>query len=183
LQAIENHLHRRGFYKHIFAEIMEKDLFSVSPSRLLRAKGEKPHMNFLPYIYLFHGTEDKCVPESSSLELAFVLSQLGAEVMVRIYNGKTHTDPIIEDPMRGKDQLLSDLLLIIKDQRPEEEPGDSTDYMNEDSPVEDLERSFTFSPMHKRKSEEQLNTVDTKAAEQRLLCDFLIDLARIINPF
>eukprot|EP00475_Leptophrys_vorax_P014716 TRINITY_DN20999_c0_g2_i1.p1 TRINITY_DN20999_c0_g2~~TRINITY_DN20999_c0_g2_i1.p1 ORF type:complete len:558 (+),score=102.24 TRINITY_DN20999_c0_g2_i1:124-1797(+) len=178
LQAIENHLHRRGFYKHILGEIMENDLFKISPSRLLRAKGERSHMNFLPYIYLFHGTEDKCVPESSSLELAFVLSQLGAEVMVRVYNGKTHTDPIIEDPMRGKDQLLSDLLLILKEHRSEEEYYYNDDDAGQESPEDDLERPF--SPMNRKPGE---TFVDTEAAEKRLLCDFLIDWARVVNPF
>lgn len=123
-------LHKRGLYKRIFQEIMENDLVAFSPSKLLRSNEKYTHPDVvqnLPPIYLFHGGDDNCIPDSSSFELAFVLSKLQVDVTPVIYIGKSHTDPIIEDPMRGSMNLLSDLLMIIKGTR---EPMKSVPMLN-----------------------------------------------------
>lgn len=113
IKALAPHFDSRGLYTKVLLQIMDGDLASNSPSILIR---EDPgYTEDLPPIFLFHGTEDTCVPDSSSFEFAFVLSQAGAEVHPRIYNGKSHTDPIIEDPMLGHDPLLTDILTIVLD--------------------------------------------------------------------
>jgi prenylcysteine alpha-carboxyl methylesterase len=115
-QALASHLHRRGLYQSVLSEIMEKDLEKHSPTKLVRSHpvySDPRVLKLLPPIYLFHGSEDNCVPDSSSFEFAFALSRRGVDVTPIIYTGKSHTDPILEDPIGGDCQLLADLVMIM----------------------------------------------------------------------
>jgi hypothetical protein len=63
----------------------------------------------------------------SSVDFAAGLNKAGVRATTTFYEGKTHTDPIIEDPMKGgKDALISDLLRIIKHKGEivEKQPGE-----------------------------------------------------------
>jgi len=125
LEAHELHFHNRGLYRRIFRRIMENNLKGFSPSKLLRSSerfSDPELLSTLPSIYLFHGSEDQSIPDSSSFELAFVLSKLRVDVTPVIYSGKSHTDPIIEDPLRGDMNLLSDLMMIVKGSREKMDP-------------------------------------------------------------
>ena len=41
----------------------------------------------------------------------------------KYFDGKTHTDPIIEDPIRGNDPLLNEILDIVRVATPPKSPG------------------------------------------------------------
>ena len=98
------------------------DLHQGSPAGFLRtpswsaARGRGPAAAaLLPPIYLFHGDADKTVPASSTSAFARALSAAGVEdVTVDVRPGISHSDPIIEGPMRGKEyqaELVLQLLL------------------------------------------------------------------------
>lgn len=45
---------------------------------------------------------------------ADVLKQAGAKTKLQLYEGKTHTDVFLQDPLRGgKDQLVEDVVSVI----------------------------------------------------------------------
>jgi len=70
----------------------------------------------LPKVVLLHGTSDKTCPHSQSQRFRDALLQAGVKpdrCVLKLYPGKTHTSPIIEDPMSGSDPLTSDLLDCI----------------------------------------------------------------------
>ena len=67
-----------------------------------------------PPIVLLHGTADQTVPWEQSHDFAMRLRACGAySVTERYYENKSHTDPIVEDPLCGGDVLLADLLDMV----------------------------------------------------------------------
>merc|ERR1712157_334585 len=67
----------------------------------------------LPAIYLFHGSTDQSCPVSNSKTFGLALANYGVRTFIKIYENKSHTAPIIEDPISGKDPLVCDMLQII----------------------------------------------------------------------
>jgi hypothetical protein len=68
-----------------------------------------------PRISLYHGRADKTVSWRHSESFSRALRTCGApHVSLTIYDGKSHTDPILEDPLSGNDQLLRSLLGILR---------------------------------------------------------------------
>ena len=70
-----------------------------------------------PPVTLFHGTEDRTVDCTQTRAFAARLRLAGVPyVRERYLAGKSHTDPIIEDPLLGADDpLLTELLCLVKD--------------------------------------------------------------------
>ena len=68
----------------------------------------------LPPVMLCHGTADKSAPATQSSAFGAALRASGAShVMERYYQGKSHTDPFLEDPIAGgSDALLEDILTM-----------------------------------------------------------------------
>ncbi|GAB9472551.1 hypothetical protein Gpo141_00009727 [Globisporangium polare] len=114
--AVET-FHRHGFDKNVVERIMDKKLAYYSPALRLLAKSELPHvarvLEDFPPVFLFHGTNDKTVSWRSSEQFASALESCRVPVQVRYFEGKTHTDPIIEDPILGDDFLLDEIKKII----------------------------------------------------------------------
>ncbi|GIM05757.1 hypothetical protein Vretimale_10228 [Volvox reticuliferus] len=66
----------------------------------------------LPYVLLIHGTADKTVPAQGSVRLSEALQSAGApRCRYVLVPGKTHTAFLLEDPMRGGRDLLTDEIL------------------------------------------------------------------------
>ena len=55
----------------------------------------------LPAVYLFHGSADLSCPVSNTKTFSLALASYGVETFVKIYANKSHTAPIIEDPITG----------------------------------------------------------------------------------
>ena len=70
----------------------------------------------LPPTALLHGTADACAPASDAARFVEAARAAGApEVSLRLYDGETHTSPLIENPMRGwgRDALGADLAALV----------------------------------------------------------------------
>lgn len=73
-------------------------------------------ISHLPPMSLYHGSADRTVPHTSSCLFAKCLIEAGMssnKVGITIYPGKSHTDPILEDPLSGDDPLLADIVSCI----------------------------------------------------------------------
>eukprot|EP00897_Mesotaenium_endlicherianum_P004047 jgi/Mesen1/3670/ME000202S02755 len=92
----------------------EASLPAYSPELVVKSPVFGGGARCLPPITLYHGTGDYSIPHSSSQAFAAELEAAGARVRVQLYPGKTHTDLILQDPMRGgKDELLADILSLV----------------------------------------------------------------------
>ncbi|POM65614.1 Carbohydrate esterase [Phytophthora palmivora] len=116
--------HRHGFDRAVVERIMAHRLAYYSPSLRLLALSELPSrtrqvlLEDFPPCFLFHGTADKTVSYRSSEQLTAALQSCSIPVSTRFFEGKTHTDPIIEDPIIGDDFLLDDVMAALKAQAP-----------------------------------------------------------------
>ncbi|KAG1346918.1 Isoprenylcysteine alpha-carbonyl methylesterase ICME [Cocos nucifera] len=111
-----DHFHKRGLYRSIFLSIMEgeENLRRYSPEVVVRGSSVRQPIPLLPYIILFHGTADYSIPYSASKDFVDALQTVGAKAKLVLYEGKTHTDLFIQDPLRGgRDQLLEDIVAVI----------------------------------------------------------------------
>jgi len=109
LVALEPHLVTRGIYSRILYSLaVDGDLSGCSPTRVLRTQDWRADREAavarLPPIYLFHGGADKSVPSWSTQDFADGLQDVGFDrLTVDLRPGMTHTYPVIEGPMAGKD--------------------------------------------------------------------------------
>ena len=127
-----------------------------------------------PPTALFHGTEDKTVCCTQSTGLARQLRANGAPSVVEHYfEGKTHTDPILEDPLSSgtdvDDPLLEQVLRIVAP------PADS---------------SKGASSMANMLDGEACHQTPAESSPQRVFVpprrrprQILVRLARWVNPF
>jgi len=65
-------------------------------------------------LYLFHGTADKTIDWQQTEGFADILKQANVSVNVKYYKNKSHTDPVLEDPVKGSgDEFMTDLLQVV----------------------------------------------------------------------
>ncbi|KAJ8774676.1 hypothetical protein K2173_017122 [Erythroxylum novogranatense] len=111
-----DYFHSRGLYRSVFLSIMEgeESLRRFSPEVVVQDPNLKNAFALLPPIILFHGTADYSIPVDASKNFAETLRGVGVRAESIVYEGKTHTDLFLQDPMRGgKDQMFEDLVAII----------------------------------------------------------------------
>ncbi|XP_074561611.1 putative isoprenylcysteine alpha-carbonyl methylesterase ICMEL1, partial [Curcuma longa] len=111
-----DHFHRRGLYQSLFLSIMEgeQSLWHFSPEILVQDPSVKHAVALMPPVILFHGTSDKSIPSNSSEKFVHTLKDVGAKANFVMYDGKTHTDLFLQDPLRGgRDELLEDIVKAI----------------------------------------------------------------------
>ncbi|KAL6842635.1 hypothetical protein ACP4OV_027479 [Aristida adscensionis] len=120
IHSLVDHFHERGLYRSLFLSIMEgeESLSRYSPE-IVAKKSKAETIALLPLIVLMHGTDDYSIPPSARFfwhcqTFVNVLQQAGAQARLLLYEGKTHTDIFLQDPLRGgRDPLVEDLLSII----------------------------------------------------------------------
>lgn len=111
-----DYFHSRGLYRSIFLSIMEgeESLRLYSPEVMVQDPNIRNAVSLLPPIILFHGTADYSIPSDASKSFAETLQRVGVRAESILYEGKTHTDLFLQDPMRGgKDKMFEDLVAII----------------------------------------------------------------------
>ncbi|KAI3985590.1 hypothetical protein MKX01_033873 [Papaver californicum] len=117
LCKLVDHFHARGLYRSIFLSIMEgeESLRRFSPELMVQDPGLNNRVDSLPPIILLHGSEDVSIPSDASKTFADALRKVGVKTELIIYDGKTHTDLFLQDPLRGgTDQLLKDICTCIR---------------------------------------------------------------------
>ncbi|KAH7442718.1 hypothetical protein KP509_03G101100 [Ceratopteris richardii] len=115
LPSLVDHFNQRGLYHSLFVSIVggEECLPWFSPELRVRNLSTIAEA-CLPHMYLFHGTNDYSIPCGASESFAEVLASIGAKVTTRFYDGKTHTDIFLQDPLRGgNNQLIADILDVV----------------------------------------------------------------------
>ncbi|KAK9924761.1 hypothetical protein M0R45_033113 [Rubus argutus] len=111
-----DHFDSRGLYRSILLSIMEgeESLHLFSPEVRVQDPSNKDAVSILPPITLFHGTADYSIPSDASKIFVDVLKKVGAQAELVLYDGKTHTDLFLQDPLRGgKDELFDQLVAVI----------------------------------------------------------------------
>ncbi|XP_048318903.2 probable isoprenylcysteine alpha-carbonyl methylesterase ICMEL1 isoform X2 [Ziziphus jujuba] len=129
LLDLVDHFHNRGLYRSIFLSIMEgeQSLQRFSPEILARDPNIRTAVSRLPPIILFHGTGDYSIPSDASKNFAETLKRAGVKAEAILYEGKTHTDLFLQDPMRGgSDQMFEDLIAIVHANDPDAIAKDAT---------------------------------------------------------
>eukprot|EP00967_Tisochrysis_lutea_P152356 scaffold298276_cov39-Tisochrysis_lutea.AAC.2 len=135
-----------------------------------------------PRISLYHGRADKTVSWRHSEVFSRLLHACGApNVSLTVYEGKSHTDPILEDPLSGNDQLLRSLLGLLRSDI-------SVDEMQSSMKRSENDLSPASPSPHKQPAPEQIKRRrGCRGAEPRLLPrvvpSCLVELARLSNPF
>lgn len=113
LFALRESLHARGLDSSILSWICRGNLSRYSPTRriaqLTATLGPSSYSRF-PRTALFHGCVDATVPLSICQDLAAALLKGGAVVFQRYYPGLSHTDPILEGPLKGDLSLMVDCI-------------------------------------------------------------------------
>ncbi|KAM0904693.1 hypothetical protein ACQ4PT_017852 [Festuca glaucescens] len=120
MENLVDHFHERGLYRSIFLSIMEgrRSLSHFSPE-IVTKKLNPEAIALLPQFVLFHGTGDYSIPSSASEAYVDALKKAGAKAKLQLYEGKTHTDVFVQDPLRGgKDPLVEDVVSIIHADNP-----------------------------------------------------------------
>jgi prenylcysteine alpha-carboxyl methylesterase len=119
LVSLTGHLHKRGLYQSMFEAMMSGPegtpmMKELSPA--LVASTLPPHVaEIVPKMLLLHGTGDKSVPIQNAEEFCAALRAAGVRCVLKTYLNKTHTQPIIEDPMRGgRDELMDEVLGLVR---------------------------------------------------------------------
>nr|KJB06303.1 hypothetical protein B456_001G082500 [Gossypium raimondii] len=111
-----DHFHNRGLYRSIFLSIMEGEgsFEQFSPEVRIKDPRNREAASLLPPIKLFHGTSDYSIPSDASINIVEALKGVGAEAEVILYEGKSHTDLFLQDPLRGgKDDLFDHVVSVI----------------------------------------------------------------------
>lgn len=116
LPNLVDHFNNRGLYRSIFLSIMEgeESLQQFSPEIMIQDRSAKAAVHLLPHIILFHGSADSSIPSDSSKAFVDTLNEVGAQAELILYDGKTHTDLFLQDPLRGgKDDLFDYIVAYI----------------------------------------------------------------------
>ncbi|XP_058778883.1 probable isoprenylcysteine alpha-carbonyl methylesterase ICMEL2 isoform X1 [Vicia villosa] len=116
LLDLVDHFHNRGLYRSIFLSIMEAEqsLKKFSPEIKIQDPCIKDSIPLLPPMFLFHGTGDYSIPPIASKRFADALTKAGARAELILYDGKTHTDLFLQDPLRGgKEDLFEHVVSIV----------------------------------------------------------------------
>ncbi|KAL3798981.1 hypothetical protein HJC23_005120 [Cyclotella cryptica] len=138
--------------------------------------------DWFPRLCVIHGTNDKTVPVEESIVFLSLLSTIKIPCESKFYNGWTHTDPILEAPMRGNHLYHRDVYNLVRlwtctgNEKTENssttQNAHSVKNTNGDKPLEGIRRSATMPDL------------DEKHPMLQPICPSpLVEIARICNPF
>ncbi|EED87663.1 predicted protein, partial [Thalassiosira pseudonana CCMP1335] len=87
--------HRHGLSANEYVKLMDTKRKREPADDELRLQDAFPNLSVI------HGTADKTVPVTEALEFISLLTNLQIPVETKLYKEWSHTDPILEAPMRG----------------------------------------------------------------------------------
>ncbi|XP_011046783.1 PREDICTED: isoprenylcysteine alpha-carbonyl methylesterase ICME-like isoform X2 [Populus euphratica] len=92
----------------------EESLERFSPGVRIEDPSIRNAVSLLPPVILFHGTADYSIPSFASEDFAAALQRLGVQTELILFDGKTHSDLFLQDPLRGgKDAMFDHLVAVI----------------------------------------------------------------------
>jgi prenylcysteine alpha-carboxyl methylesterase len=111
---------------------------------------------YLPPMRIYHGSRDKTVPPDGSIDFVRELERAAAPVQFHMYEGWSHTDPILEGPMDADHRFHRDVYAAVQEWT---EHTTAVDEWPEECPL------------------------DSQGVQRRLCPHTLIRLGRFFNPF
>jgi len=122
IAAMQDIFHRHGLDRNIVSLMFGNDLDRHSPTHLVdqcrRLSNNSDGVSLydtLPPFCIVHGTADKTVPYSGAEEYTTCLRVAGVRVTSKNYAGWSHTDPILEGPMRGDQTFHRDCYDFVRE--------------------------------------------------------------------
>eukprot|EP00873_Tetraselmis_striata_P002342 jgi/Tetstr1/422606/TSEL_013412.t1 len=116
LLDLHTHFHKRGMYENLIQAIFTIDgrvsYGMLSPTHAVRDM-QPCDWAVMPPILLLHGSCDKTVPPEIAEDFLAAIQASGGYADLRIFTGMTHTSPIVEDPLLGKDLTADHILTMI----------------------------------------------------------------------
>jgi prenylcysteine alpha-carboxyl methylesterase len=103
-------MNKRGLYHSMLRVIMDNDLFSASPQRVLTGM-TRAAIDRLPPVLLLHGTSDNTVPYSSSVDFFEIMKKFEIKVELELWPNVTHSEPLVEAVAAGSNFFGSRLVL------------------------------------------------------------------------
>lgn len=110
---------------------------------------------YLPPMRIYHGSRDKTVPPDGSVDFVRELERAAVAVQFHMYEGWSHTDPILEGPMDADHRFHRDVYAAVQEW---------TEHMAADDWPETC-------------------PLDSQGVQRRLCPHTMIRLARFFNPF
>jgi len=104
LETLQPAFDKHGLSESLFRSIMNNDLHNYSPKNIItekfRDRGDYSTQN-LPPITLIHGTRDKTIDSSYTMDFEKKLVESNIPVKTQIFPNKSHTDFFLEDLIEG----------------------------------------------------------------------------------
>lgn len=182
LEPLVEQLHARGLDRRLMRALVP-DAPAVSPTCHARALSPAAAAR-VPPVLLAHGMADRTCHWHQTRDFEAALRAAGVHVDAEYYEGKSHTDPILEDPMSGEDPLMLRLLAEIMPQPapasrmrgagPEQAGSIKAAAVGRELPSDDSRQCSTAG---------SASTVGGPKLLPRMLPRLLTAAARWVNPF
>jgi len=111
-----DHFQSRGLDKRILDWIFQKRFEKYSPTILAHnlSSSSVNLSRYFPPTTVIHGATDVSAPCSGGVEFYDSLKLLGVKADLIVYESMSHTDPILEKPFAGEQQLHEDIYNLMR---------------------------------------------------------------------
>ena len=114
LDAMNQTFRKHGMSNSLTSRIFGGQMASYDPQQLVEETDMSTLHLDLPPIRIFHGTADKTVPYQGSIAFATALRDAGISVDCILYDGWSHTDPILEGVFDADHRFHRDLYNLLQ---------------------------------------------------------------------
>lgn len=116
LVELTEHFNQRGLDRRILDWIFENALEKYSPTIFASQLAESQRIltRYFPPTAIIHGANDASAPCKNGIDFHAALNALKIDADLLIYDNMTHTDPILEKPFAGEQQLHKDIYILFR---------------------------------------------------------------------
>eukprot|EP00550_Attheya_septentrionalis_P005063 CAMPEP_0198280356 /NCGR_PEP_ID=MMETSP1449-20131203/436_1 /TAXON_ID=420275 /ORGANISM="Attheya septentrionalis, Strain CCMP2084" /LENGTH=460 /DNA_ID=CAMNT_0043975681 /DNA_START=298 /DNA_END=1680 /DNA_ORIENTATION=- len=121
LVTMQEIFHQHGLDRNLISNMFSNKIETHSPVHLMeRCKLMKRDdallslKQYFPPIRVLHGKIDKTVPYQGSVEFTSCLRNAGLDAAIKLYEGWSHTDLILEAPMGGDHTFHRDIFNLVE---------------------------------------------------------------------
>jgi prenylcysteine alpha-carboxyl methylesterase len=157
LTAMQQTFAKHGLDKALVDRIFGGERDAYNPKMIVQEciANDTALAAYLPPIRIYHGSRDKTVPPDGSVDFVRELERAAVPVQFHMYEGWSHTDPILEGPMDADHRFHRDVYAAVQEW---------TGHMAADEWPEEC-------------------PLDSQGVQRRLCPHTMIRLARFFNPF